>query len=508
MSLAEYRLSPSLPRPKRSKGPSDAPVTVWELVALSALLGVYILTMVVVGDQGTFLVNLIGPAIFGLVLLAGVIPPVLRDPNLVWTPLFWFRVATAVYFSFGNVISFFLGQASQMELIGFFAQYADYVTKLNAVTTLCMIIVLATARLIYTLFHNKKAEVRSEKWSKTIKSPNVLIRAGLAFLAVGLFVKFVFVAPTELGVSENLLPGSVGSLSLLADAGIYLLAVWAWNFRPSMLFVPISLVVLEAAFGLLDFNKTDVVAPVLVLLMAWLSKGFSLPRIAFCVGVISLIFAVMFPFVNAGRAEMVEHYGSIEGAGIPERTEIASHYFEGTKTTGSKEEESLVRFVYVSCATFALSLYDNGHPGDTLSTLPAMFVPRALWPAKPNMVEIGREFSYMANGNANSLTAPGWFAESYWDFGWFGPWIFMIPLGIVLQLWSAASFYIVRNGKWLYFPVCLLGVKVAQSPDGFIVLNVVDPIIFALVAFGLIRAGEEIYRRINPDIAPIETLAA
>ena len=103
------------------------PVSYWELGGLASLFVVYLVTIGLVGDQGTFIINVGGPAVMGVILLMGVVPAVIRDIDLIWTPLFWFRLATVVYFSVGNVLTYFLNPASQRQIENFFAQYADFI---------------------------------------------------------------------------------------------------------------------------------------------------------------------------------------------------------------------------------------------------------------------------------------------------------------------------------------------------------------------------------------------
>ena len=488
---------------------AHGPVRVWELIALCILLAVYLTTIALVGDQGTFLVNLAGPAAMGVILVAGVAPAVMRDIDLIWTPLFWFRIATVVYFSFGNVATYFLNPASQREIENFFAQYADFITKLNAVTTLGVIIVLATAFFVDRIQKNHRpAAAREGPRDHQIIEPKRLYNAGMLFLIIGGLVKVFYTMPSALGIGEGAtLLGSLGSLALLADVGIYLIAVWAWNFRPSLLVLPITLTVIEVVVGFLEFSKTEVISAILVLALAWLSRGVTLVRVTVTSVTIIVVFGFIAPYVGQGRDEISRRYQNIGGASLSERIQIADTNFESPDNTRTNEQQSgLLRFSYVNGSSLALSLYDNGRPGGTMATLPAAFVPRFLWPDKPDMTAIGREFNYIANGNDQSGSSPGWFAESYWDYGWFGAAIFMVPVGIILQLWSSFSLWILRTGNWFYFPFCMLGMRTGSSVDGFVVPTLFATTILAIVAYGILRAGLEVYARTTGQLQPEDAI--
>jgi len=158
----------------------------------------------------------------------------------------------------------------------------------------------------------------------------------------------------------------------------------------------------------------------------------------------------------------------------------------------------------VNGSALALALYDSGNPGGTMATLPAAFIPRFLWPDKPDMTAIGREFNYIANGNDQSGTSPGWFAEAYWDYGWPGVVLMMIPVGIILQLWSSFSLSVLRTGNWYYFPLCMLGMRTGTNADGFVVPTLFATTILAVVAYWMLRAGLEIYARTAVQVQPEE----
>lgn len=474
-----------------------APVRGWELVALSGLLGVYLVAMAVSGDEGAAPVNIGGALALGGIMLLGAVPPAMREATAIWTPLFWFRIATAAYFSFGNAIVYFVNDESRRMMEAFFQDYERLMGKLNAVTTLGVLLVLASARVLDAVWRRGANGLGAPASSRLeIGDPSRLLAVGLGFLAIGGAVKFLFTLPATLGVISFTLPGALGALALLADAGVYLLAVWAWRFQTRLLWLPVCLTAFNVVLGLLAFSKTEVIASIMVLALAWLSKGLTWRRMLITGGIITLTFALIVPFVAASRTEMIRRYQSLQGADLAERLEIASFYFQPTSGLENPQQTGLIRFSYVNGSALALALQDNGSPGGTLATLPAVFIPRALWPDKPDMTVIGREFNYLATGNEESASSPGCFAEAYWDYGWLGLPLLMIPLGLILQAWSLVSLWIIRQERWVLFPFCLLGMKVGSSIDGFIVPTVFGTAVLALVAFGALSAILQLNRQI------------
>ena len=465
-----------------------APVRAWELASLASLLAAYLVAMALYGEAGSPTVNLLGAIALGVIMLLGAIPPAMREATVIWTPLFWFRIATAAYFSFGNAIVHLVNDESRRMMEAFFQDYESLLGKLNAVITLGVLLTLASAWALDAVW--RRAAPSGEETARSrleISRPGQLLAIGMGFLVVGGTVKFLFALPATLGIISFTLPGALGALALLADAGIYLLAVWAWRFQPRALWLPVCLTVLNVGLGLLAFSKTEVIASTMVLALAWLSKGLTWRRMLVTAGVITVTFALIVPFVAASRTEMVRRYQSLQGAGLAERLEIASYYLQPSAGPGNPQQTGLIRFIYVNGSALALSLQDNGRPGGTLATLPAVFVPRTLWPDKPDMTVIGREFNYLATGNEESASSPGCFAEAYWDYGWLGLPLLMIPLGLILQAWSLVSLWIIRGEHWLFFPFCLLGMKVGSSIDGFIVPTVFGTAVLAVIAFVALR---------------------
>jgi hypothetical protein len=97
-----------------------------------------------------------------------------------------------------------------------------------------------------------------------------------------------------------------------------------------------------------------------------------------------------------------------------------------------------------------------------------------LWPEKPIITDIGSKFYGAATGNAlDSAASPGVFADCYWNFGWPGVILLMIPMGGILLLVSRYSLDVVRRELWLYFPVVLLGMRIGFRTDGFFVVDII-----------------------------------
>jgi hypothetical protein len=188
----------------------------------------------------------------------------------------------------------------------------------------------------------------------------------------------------------------------------------------------------------------------------------------------AIVFGASVPVVDYGRNILLPRYQSLMGAPLEERLGILRAFYSGDRLaeTGEDIQSSVARICYLYVATFAMANYDAGKPGFSLGNFFAIFIPRFLWPDKPIMTDIGIEFNVLANGSATSASGPGLFAEAYWNFGWFGIPILIVPLGVILLLFGRYAMWILNTGRWAYFPLVLLLMRTGLRVDGFFTVDV------------------------------------
>ena len=126
-----------------------------------------------------------------------------------------------------------------------------------------------------------------------------------------------------------------------------------------------------------------------------------------------------------------------------------------------------------------MMVYDQGYSGDTFALALYIFVPRLLYPDKPIMTP-GHEFNVLVNGNPDSQSAPGMFAEAYWNGGW--------PLAVFTFLFMGAFYwaweeYAKRKLTFLrlaYMPVIWLGLFSAIQQDAWFISGTIGILPIAL----------------------------
>jgi hypothetical protein len=103
----------------------------------------------------------------------------------------------------------------------------------------------------------------------------------------------------------------------------------------------------------------------------------------------------------------------------------------------------------------------------------------------------------LATNSNKSAALPGFFAEAYWNYGWLGIVILMIPLGAVLGLMTRYTEWVFREGRWIYFPVVLLGLKVGFRADGSLVSDVAGTAVFMVALHIAILFAERMVTDLN-----------
>jgi hypothetical protein len=209
--------------------------------------------------------------------------------------------------------------------------------------------------------------------------------------------------------------------------------------------------------------------------------------------VAAAIFASLQPMIGFGRERTIELGAGRQMATLDDRWSIFTSYLRGDRPKKPGEDEAqgaMSRFSYVNAATMVVAWYDLGRPGNTFENALAAFVPRLLWPDKPDISGSGRELYTEATGNVGTSISPGLPAEVYWNFGWWGIPLLMLPLGVVLAVLAHAGTRIMAQERWLYLPVVLMSIQVGTRIDGSYVGDYIGAPVTIGVMYLLLRGLE------------------
>jgi hypothetical protein len=447
----------------------------WEVVGLALLLAGYLLSEQALGREIYAATNIAGPLALMGVLAFGLARMVRMNSNGIWTSLFWFRLATAVYFGLGCLVPVFANAETRAYMEAFFIFDSDDLAKVNVLTAASALVTLATAYVLVPWFiaGNRIGVLASDRGNGAAQRNLLLI--GIAFLAVGAIVKYLVILPHQFNLTQDTLEGSVGTLAGLVLIGIYFLSAWAFEYSQRWVPLVMAPLLIDIVIGILTFAKTEVMFALIMFFLGMLRRSVTKPRLVIAVTTIVLTYALVTPITSYGRSELVRTRGAVSAsASIGERASIIASYFDGgaSLAQGEQIDWAWVRISYVNAAAYAVHLRDTGMSSQSLATLPAVLIPRFLWPNKPIITQIGVDFNSAATGNDQSASSPGLFAEAYWNFGWLGVAILMIPLGAIFSAMSAFALRVLRDESWLFFPIVLLGMKMGLRVDGYFVADI------------------------------------
>jgi hypothetical protein len=278
-----------------------------------------------------------------------------------------------------------------------------------------------------------------------------------------------------------ILPGAIQYLSTFSKIAIILLFALVGHGYRNYRFLLYGLICFELVFALMSFSKLEVIQ---VFIAVALGRYLVRPNLRNLVAgglLVALLYVfILSPFVTFARTAF-----NVLGVGtVGEVTEAVGEF----GTTGKDDLAGLIpgvqgwwaRFSYSNAQAFAMNDYDHGTGGGTFRLIPYTFVPRLLYPDKP-LITPGRDFTYTVTGHeSESNTAPGFFAEAYWNGGWFAVFAACVYVGLVF---AGFGYFVKRTigaGKYEFLPIVMIGITMGYSPDSWFAATYFGSLIQAL----------------------------
>lgn len=457
-----------------------------EIWSLAGLCVVYFLVYALEAAQLYRPANLVGPTFLFIVLMWSCYHSFRVNPISLWAPLTWFKLACAVYFGFGALVPYLSNEITLLGMQSVFTFGDADIFKVNIVSSFSIFLTLSICRILL----NSKMQVSRSAVHRPVQvdSRKRTLVFALVFLFVGGSIRYGVAVPYALGFLDATVPGFALKLSAMYYVGIYLLISYAIGHSKGLLFLISVLILTDVFVSVALFSKTSLLLILIFSFMGLLSASMSRARIV--VGALSVLIAYFLfqPLVHYGRSEVSQSYGG--RANLQERLEIAEYYFaNGADATDSERQGGMSRLSYVNANAFVISQYDSGLPGSTLGDAAAVFVPRLLWPEKPNITRLGPELYLLVRGRTGSAMGIGPFAEAYWNFGWIGIPPFMVALAFILSVFTKVSLSIMARRDWLMLPIVFMGVDVGLRVDGHFVPDILGAAWIALVSGAALALG-------------------
>lgn len=461
-------------------------VTVVLAASLVSLIGVSL------GTSVPQFFNIVVPVLLSIGLFLGAISMVRIEPGAIWAPLFWVRIVMIAYSGVGSVVPFIANDVTLDIIDRFFALYPVDMMKYNAVVAVFSLTMLIAAWIICWLIGTDL----QRRVGSAIRIQSSALDAkqfGLLALIVALPIKVLSQWMSFFTGNEVAIPATFSMIGMLTLIAYPLLIYHALKNDRRLLWLPIPFILFEAGVGVLTFNKTEALFPLIFAFIGVLFHRATFRRLVIGASVIVLFYWVLVPFVSWGRGEQIQQTGSIESSRLSTSLEISLRYDPTREGPGPEEMQGgLARLSYINGGSYAISQYDQGIRGGTLDNALIVLVPRVIYPDKPSVTQIFRDFNYALTGSDESQSAPGIPPEAYWNYGWLGVFAVASIMGAVYALWSFYAIATLQAGAWHLLFVSLLGVRVASRIDGMIATDFIPIIPIAIVVHFLLSFGNSV----------------
>lgn len=372
------------------------------------------------------------------------------------------RILSAVVFS----IYFFIGALqlvldSEEQIAQMMAQWpmtAKSVLKIDSVNTIGMGFALIVSVAIRPLW--LPSIVRKVGNSVSGVGYGRLI---LTFLVLGGIAK-VRIILNDYSGDPVVISGLWRNASLILNA-VILLGMLYKGRGSTAVYVVVSFVAFFLSFiGILGFNKTAFVSPLLLLAL-----GFGIRKNSLVISISAVILA----FALADWVGDSVEYARSNKLSDSSFNGRLGHLMEGLRQTRSIHYgdgyKVWSRLNYVPAQAAALDFYDQDRGGDDFGLILWAFVPRFLYPDKPVMTSTGTEFYYKITGHYGSSTGMGLFANGYYNKGWLGVFVSALFFGFLLAQSAAVSRLVVEKSYIVLFPFVFLSFNLATGSIGILV---------------------------------------
>lgn len=373
-----------------------------ELAGLGSLLVFYGFVYVLGIAELYPAMNIAGPVVLCAILGWSAYWIVEGNPIAVWAPLFWFRVACAVYFGFGALVPHIVNDETLQRIYAL--HYFDDALNLKVNLVYCFGIFCALGFSYLFLGWNRTGARRADAGDSRPDIDRTLMFA-LIFLLVGGGLRYGVIVPYAFGLTDYTLPGAIGALGKMYYVGIYLLIVHAIGRSQKTLLAASALVFFEISVSVASFAKMDLLLILIFSFLGLISRDVTRKKVLVGASCVLFAYFAFQPLVGFGRAELQLRYGEIRGAGLIERWQIVQDYFDsGNDRALLATQGGMSRLSYVNVAAFAIDRYDAGAKLNTLGNAAAVFVPRLLWPDKPVITQLGSDFNFMVFRQGGDLS--------------------------------------------------------------------------------------------------------
>lgn len=463
--------------PRRPSGiahlaaPGHAPLPVRFLptrlgASVLLLLGLIVSYLLGSGDHLVSMeeLNVLGPIALLVICLVSAVDLVRKNTLMIFSPLFWLFSISAVYYGFGPLLYRYGNPVSVAYLQEYYSLDPETLYKtnlLNATGVLGIALTYAVGIRLFPL--------------RAVSGPPVFDgrrtdRFILICLLIGSPIRYVLVPLNNSGALGFYLPAQVLEFHFLTVFALMLMVRMQFLGTRRWTKVLVPLLAWEMLLRFSGGGKLDV-----FLLLLPIFLGIYLARPSPKLFIQGALMAILIWPVLARVSDAVRLRSWYEGepSGLSERLSATLAAFNsdspryGVSHDGTVQR-SWTRLCYAPAQGFCLNAYDEGRPGDTFAMWYWAFVPRVLFPAKPEMT-VGQMFNVLVTGNPDSKSTPGAFAEAYWNGGWLAVLGVCTLLGALFLFVTHVATGVFLRSDYRWLPFVWSGIVSGIGISGFFV---------------------------------------
>ncbi|TNE48733.1 MAG: hypothetical protein EP343_15085 [Deltaproteobacteria bacterium] len=401
---------------------------------------------------------------------------VLRNFSTVWTPIPWMLLKVGVFFGFGPLYYFFASDEELAVLDRIWSVGPMELWQTNVVTFVGVLALLVSF-LFFTSLMKSIREKEGQDQSETVFMAR---RLAILFLVMILPLRYLLILPHSFGLFKFVLPGIIMSLSVLIYIVLILVAYLSVHRGGKWRLLFWGLFFTELVVGFLSFSKTALLyVPMTSAIGFFLARRNIVSLMRWSVFLIVLYIGTK-PLITHSRAVLRENNANRE-ASFGQRVQIVQRANTDLDTGADGVRQTNLgwwsRLNFAPFQAYAVHQYNEGNSHSTLHMIPYVFVPRIIWRDKPNITDVGADFTEELFGYRTSSTGLGTFGESYWNGG-FGMLILVcFYIGLLYSLIAHFSMRFVLRKQWIFLPLVMMSIRMGVDIDGWVV-----PVFFGGVA--------------------------
>lgn len=449
-------------------------------------------------------INVTAPFYFIAVLLVLANNVLKVSSQLIWTGVLWFPIQSAIFFGFGPLVQVFGNETTQRYLSAH-PLSAD-TTDLFRANTLSVTAITLVLLGFWLHMKMRRGAWQDTKTSRLASIP--LLQLALALILVFGALKYLVINPSRWSANPTIIAGSIGQLAGMADVGFGILAYLSGKGNRTARSLFWTLWPAQLILCTLSFSKFEIVWAMIIPLMSNFMARRNRLRLVAGLAVIGLTFSLAQPYVHYGRSVTFEQTGSIDEADYAERLEISKKYLSqdnqaNSNTFNSRDDRQgwWTRLSYAGVQGHAMRLHDSGITNPSNNEAWMFFIPRFIWPDKPNLSLSAVDFYRLATGNegGNSFLGITYYGDLYWQYGWWGIFIGAPLIGMLFASMAARSFYSMKQQEFLMMPAILIALELSLlGPTGAVLTGVVGSSVIYFVYLFLLRVFEKWLPAVGP----------